>query len=410
MDTVTRRKFLLASGVVGAGALAAGGTAVTWDLLHRTAQHDPLPPGQGILVLLTMYGGNDGLNTVIPAADPVYQSSRPGLAYSESEVLDLGQGLGLNPAMTGLHELWGKGQVAIVRGVGYPQPVLSHFVSMDIWQTASPTEPAGSGWLGRWLDLQPDDRLRALRAVSVGGVLPPLLAGAETAGSTLPLGRFRLPGGPVGAGLRLLGAGSAQDCPNEAYAARDTSDLFTVADAFGPLLPGATQKAGSGAATTAAASPLARQLGIVAACIESAVPTRVYAVSLGGFDTHSAEKGPQSQVLGEVSDAIAGFQQRIAASARAADVTLVAYSEFGRRVAANANEGTDHGTAAPVFVVGRSVAGGFVGAQPSLTDLDAGDLVYDTDFRSVYATVLDQVLGADPARILGGDFPQLQLF
>jgi uncharacterized protein (DUF1501 family) len=408
MDTVTRRKFLLASGVVGAGALAAGGGAVTWDLLRQHAAADPLPPGQGILVLLTMYGGNDGLNTVIPAADPAYQSARPDLAYSASEVLDLGggQGLGLNPSMTGLHDLWGKGQVAIVRGVGYPQPNFSHFVSMDIWQSASPTEPSTSGWLGRWLDLQPDDQLRALRAVSVGAVLPPLLAGTKTAGSTLPLGQFRLPKGAAETGLRALGASSDQDCPNAAYAARDTDDLFTVAAAFGPLLPSAA-KAGQGAA---APSALAQQLDIVAACIESSVPTRVYSVSLGGFDTHSAEKGTQSQLLGEVSDAIAAFQQRIAGSARARDVVMVAYSEFGRRVAANANQGTDHGTAGPVFVVGQSVAGGFVGAQPALTDLNAGDLVFDTDFRSVYATVLDHVLGAEPAQVLGTDFPRLSLF
>ncbi|HEV2634794.1 MAG TPA: DUF1501 domain-containing protein [Actinocrinis sp.] len=412
MDTVTRRKFLFASGVAGAGVLAAGGTAVTWDLLHRTAAHDPLPPGQGILVLLTMYGGNDGLNTVVPAADPVYQGSRPGLAYAESEVLDLGhgQGLGLNPSMTGLHGLWNQGKVAIVRGVGYPQPQHSHFVSMDIWQTASPTDPSTSGWLGRWLDQQPDDQLRALRAVSVGGVLPPLLAGTASAGSTLPLGQFGLPAGAAGTGLRALGATSGQDCPNAAYAARDTADLFTVASAFGPSLPKAGQTAAAGTGAGAAASPLARQLDIVAACIESSVPTRVYAVSLGGFDTHSAEKGTQSQVLGEVSDAIAAFQARIAASPRAADVALVAYTEFGRRVAANANEGTDHGTAGPVFVVGEAVTGGFVGEQPSLTDLDAGDLKYGTDFRSVYATVLGRVLGADPARVLGGSFPALPLF
>ena len=129
------------------------------------------------------------VNTVIPAADPVYQSSRPGLAYSESEVLDLGDGLGLNPSMTGMHQLWQDKKLAIVRGVGYPNPNHSHFVSMDIWQTASPTDPQTSGWLGRWLDAQPDDELRALRAVSLGGTLPPLLAGTETAGSSLPLGQ-----------------------------------------------------------------------------------------------------------------------------------------------------------------------------------------------------------------------------
>jgi uncharacterized protein (DUF1501 family) len=400
VDTLTRRKFLLASGVAGAGALAAGGAALAWSDLHGAAASAPLEQGKGILVLLTMYGGNDGLNTVVPAADPVYQSSRPGLAYSESEVLDLGDGLGLNPSMTGMHQLWQNWKLAIVRGVGYPNPNHSHFVSMDIWQTASPSEPQTSGWLGRWLDAQPDDELRALRAVSVGGTLPPLLAGTRTAGSALPLGRFRLPAGAEGTGLRALGASSPQDCPYAAYAAQDTADLFTVAGAFGTVLP---------AAKDSSTSAIAQQLDIVASCIESSVPTQVYAVSLGGFDTHSAEKGTQSSLLGRLSDAIAAFQQRIAASDRARDVVLVGYTEFGRRVAANANEGTDHGTAGPVFVVGEGVRGGFVGEQPSLTDLDQGDLKFTTDFRSLYATVLSGVLAADPVRSLGSEFPLLPL-
>lgn len=413
MDTLTRRKFLLASGVTGAVALAGGAAAVGWDHLHAAAAKDPLPQGAGILVLLTMYGGNDGLNTVVPAADPAYQSARPDLAYQQHEVLDLGDGLGLNPSMTAMHDLWTAKKLAIVRGVGYPKPNHSHFVSMDIWQTASPTEPAGSGWLGRWLDAQPDDQLRALRAVSLGGVLPPLLAGTKTAGSSLPLGRFNIPKGAAGTALQALGDSSAQDCPNAAYAARDTADLFTVSAAFDPSLTPTTHASASASTKAkakgkaAAASSLAQQLDIVATCIESSVPTRVYAVSLGGFDTHSAEKGTQSTLLKEVSDAIGAFQQRISAGSRAKDVVLVAYTEFGRRVAANANQGTDHGTAGPVFVVGDAVDGGFVGEQPSLTDLDAGDLKFGTDFRSVYATVLDKVLGTDPASVLGGSFPSL---
>lgn len=425
MDMLTRRKFLLASGVTGAAALAGGATVLGLHELHSAAATDPLPPGQGILVLLTLYGGNDGLNTLVPAADPAYQNARPDLAYQPHEVLDLGEGLGLNPAMTAMHSLWQSGKLAVVRGVGYPQPNHSHFVSMDIWQTASPSEPGTSGWLGRWLDSQPDDQLRALRAVSLGGVLPPLLAGAKTAGSALPLGRFALPSGAPGEALKALGAASTQDCPNAAYAARDTADLFTVSTAFGPTLSSAAATSNKGAASSkgagkvkqsagtkakaagTATSALAQQLDIVASCIESSVPTRVYAVSLGGFDTHSAEKGTQSTLLKQVSDAIGAFQQRIAAGSRARDVVLVAYSEFGRRVAANANDGTDHGTAGPVFVVGESVRGGFIGEQPSLTDLDNADLKFHTDFRSVYATVLQHVLGTDPAPVLGGSFPAL---
>jgi uncharacterized protein (DUF1501 family) len=213
VDTVTRRKFLLASGVAGAGAPAAGGGVLGWRELHRAAATATLEPGAGILVLLTMYGGNDGLNAVVPAADPVYQSSRPGLAYDESVVLDLGDGLGLNPSMTGMHRLWQEGRLAIVRGVGYPNADHSHFVSMDIWQTASPADPQASGWLGRWLDAQPDDESRALRAVSLGGTLPPLPAGTRTAGSALPLGRFRLPLGRFRLPRGATGTGAARTGP-----------------------------------------------------------------------------------------------------------------------------------------------------------------------------------------------------
>jgi len=438
MDTVTRRRFLELSGVMSTGAFAAAcssshghpvgaptltpsGPQTSGAQLGAAAQHAPLAAGQGVLVLVTLYGGNDGLNTVIPYADPAYAGSRPDLAYSASQVLDLGQGLGFNPAMTGLHQMWQRKLCAVVRGVGYPQPNHSHFVSMDIWQTATPGEPTGSGWLGRWLDAQPDDQIRALKAVSVGGTLPPVLGGTKTAGSSLPIGQFRLPKpGPLDTGFTGLGQPSSQDSPTAAYAARDVADLITVAKTFTPALASAQSAAGAkGAkgdkATKAAGNPakaakssaLAQQLDIVAECINASVPTRVYSVSLGGFDTHSAEKGTQSTLWGEVDKAVTDFQNAIAAGPHGKNVVTVLYTEFGRRVHANANQGTDHGTAGPVLVLGEPVNGGFYGEQPSLTDLDDGDLKFSTDFRSVYATLLDKVLGADPAQILGQDQPRI---
>jgi uncharacterized protein (DUF1501 family) len=433
MDTVTRRRFLELSGVLTTGTFAAAcsghshgaasqttmtpdGPMTSGAQLGAAAQHSPLQVGQGVLVLVTLYGGNDGLNTVIPYADPVYQSSRPDLAYSDKEVLDLGEGLGFNPAMTGLHQLWQRKLCAVVRGVGYPQPNHSHFVSMDIWQTASPTEPSGSGWLGRWLDAQPDDGVRALRAVSVGGTLPPLLGGNSTAGSSLPIGDFHLPkSGPLRQGFQDLGGMGVDNAAMMDYAARDISDLFTVAQTFTPVLSqgastGSTKaKAGTAKKNGAAkgTSALAQQLDIVAQCVNASVPTRVYSVSLGGFDTHSAEKGTQSQLWGEVDAALVDFQNAISTGPHGKNVVTVVYTEFGRRVKANANEGTDHGTAGPMLVVGEPVIGGFYGEQPSLTDLDNGDLKFTTDFRSVYSTVLGKVLGADPAQVLGGNFAPL---
>ncbi len=431
MDRWTRRKFLLTSGVVSAGALAAGGTVVGLRELAHGARTDPLPTESAVLVVVTLYGGNDGLNTVVPAGDHAYQDARPDLAYTPEQVLDLGDGLGLNPALKGLHGLWQQKRLAIVRGVGYPKPSHSHFQSMDIWQTASPDTPQSTGWLGRWLDATGRDPLRAL---SLGGVLPPLLAGASTAGSALPTGAFHLPTGRSRDALAALGAQSAADTAAQAQAATSGRDLLTVADTFTPVLRGAGPKASAAPRRTPSASPsasssllstqskpstpstpsatpaarqpggaLAAQLETVASCIEAKVPTRVYAVSLGGFDTHAGEKSTQEQLLGELDQAVSSFLARVATGPN--PVVLAAYSEFGRRVRANANQGTDHGTAGPVLIAGTPVHGGFYGAQPSLTDLDNGDLKFTTDFRSLYATLLHQVLAFDPAQVLGKEYP-----
>ncbi len=203
MNSLTRRRFLLASGAAAVAATAAG---IGWkDLADRT-RTDPLPVGTGVLVLVTLYGGNDGLNTVVPAADPAYQSARPDLAYAQNEVLDIGEGLGLNPGLAGLKQQWDSGTLAIVRGVSYPKPDHSHFRSMDIWQTASPDHPAGTGWIGRWLDANGRD---PLNAVSLEPVLPPMLAGATTAGAALPLRGLALPTGPIGTAFTALGQPSA---------------------------------------------------------------------------------------------------------------------------------------------------------------------------------------------------------
>jgi uncharacterized protein (DUF1501 family) len=149
VPTLNRRQFLIASGATGGVAVAAGATGITWRQLMHRAQTEPLAAGQRILVVLTMYGGNDGLNTLVPYGDSAYHEARPELAYSASEVLHLDDTLGLNPAMTGFNKLWQNKQLAIVRGVGYPQPDHSHFRSMDIWQTASPQAPINTGWIGR---------------------------------------------------------------------------------------------------------------------------------------------------------------------------------------------------------------------------------------------------------------------
>jgi uncharacterized protein (DUF1501 family) len=403
LTSVTRRRFLTWSGVAAAGVLGVGATQVDWsDLLTRAADN-PLPPGTGVLVVVTLYGGNDGLNTVVPAADRAYQDARPDLAYRPDEVLDLGEGLGLNPGLTGLKRLWDGRKLAVVRGVGYPRPDHSHFRSMAIWQTASPQSPANTGWLGRWLDATGDDPIRAL---SVEPVLPPLLAGERVAGASLPAAGLQIPKGALGKAFLALGKPQAGEGTDFARAAKSIADLEEAArvlsDAKARDTTPPTDEERNNGTSAGGRGALGAQLDLVAGLIETGVPARAYSVSLGGFDTHANERGTQQRLLKELDGAVSGFTDRMSKSERGRDVVVLVYSEFGRRVRANASDGTDHGTAGPAFLLGQRVNGGFYGEQPSLTDLADGDLKVTTDFRDIYATLLTGVLGADPGPILDG--------
>jgi uncharacterized protein (DUF1501 family) len=401
MDTITRRRFLTASGVVAGAALAAGGTAYGLrEILATAGQRDP---GSKTLVLVTLYGGNDGLNSVIPYADPAYAAARPQLAYAPDQVLRLDDAFGLNPAMTGLHRLYGAKRLAIVRGVGYPRPDRSHFRSMDIWQTGRPDRPGTTGWLGRWLDAAGGDpRL----AVSFEPVLPPLLAGATSAGATVPGGAVSLPKAVTTDLLRQLGAASTGESPAQARAAACFADLVRVQDLMADVASNvddiedaADQPA---TATGGAAPPLDTQLALVARCVEAGAATRVYSVSLGGFDLHADEKTAQESQLAKLDKPLTAFADRMAKTAAGREVVVAVYSEFGRRVRANASDGTDHGTASSMFLLGTGVKGGLYGVPPSLTDLDDGDLKHTTDFRDVYAMLLGDVLDGEPEKLLNG--------
>src|SRR3954471_10992222 len=224
MDTVTRRKFLITSGVVGAAALAAGGAWTLRDVFD-TATWDDRPGDAKTLVLVTLYGGNDGLANVIPFAAKGYREARNELAYSAEEVIKLDDATGLNPALTGFKRMYDAKKLAIVRGVGYPKPDHSHFRSMDIWQTAQPDRPGNTGWLGRWLDTFGGD---PRHAVSFEPVLPPLLAGATTAGAAVPVTGLTLPNGIKPEVLTAFGRPSPGEPPLQARAARAFADLVEV--------------------------------------------------------------------------------------------------------------------------------------------------------------------------------------
>jgi uncharacterized protein (DUF1501 family) len=384
MTEINRRKFLLASAGVGAAGLLSGAVAVNWDDLLHAAQDRPLADNAGVLVIVTLYGGNDGINTLIPYADNAYHDARPELAYAPGDVLHLDDQLGLNPAMRGLAQLWTQRQLAIVRGVGYPKPDHSHFRSMDIWQTASPDRPVSTGWIGRWLDATGDD---PLRAVNIGPVLPALAVGEKHTAAALSTTQLparqaeRFDSVMAALGVDDPGDTRAMAAVRKAYrAARTTNKTFES------IKPAASNH-----------NSLANQLSMVAAAVKARVPTRVYTVQLGGFDTHANERGTQQRLLQTLDEAVTPFLQEMAGR----NVVLMTYSEFGRRVHANASEGTDHGTAGPVFVAGAPVKGGFYGAEPSLTDLDHGDLKYTTDFRDVYYELLARTVGTDPAPAVG---------
>jgi uncharacterized protein (DUF1501 family) len=379
-----RRQFLKYTGAAGAATLAA---TLSMEEVAQAANVTPLPAGTPILVIVTLYGGNDGLNTVVPYLDPAYLSNRPDMSLDASEVLPIGDSLALNGTMTGFQSLWTANKLAIVLGTSYPNPNLSHFSSMAIWQSGSPVEDITSGWIGRYLDAYPRD---PFRAIGIDSTLPALLAGNDRVGSMVPVWGLQVPYGTLETEMKLLAGTSGQDTTLVADAAASISDVFALSSTLSPLLK----------SPPTTATPLAQQLDAVANMIVGNVPTRVYSVSLSGFDTHADELSQQNVLVGQLSDAITAFLAQIGTSTRADDVVVMVYSEFGRRVEANGGEGTDHGTSAPVFVAGNRVAGGFYGEQPSLTNLVQGDLAVVVDFRDVYASMLEDVLGVEAGKVL----------
>lgn len=389
MPELNRRKFLIAS--VGAAGLITG-TAVTLPHLLDHGQQRPLAKDGGVLVIVTLYGGNDGINTVIPVNDNAYHDARRDLSFAPHQTLDLDGHLSLNPALSGLKGIWDNNELAIVRGVGYPKQDRSHFRSMDIWQTASPDEPLPTGWIGRWLDAGGDD---PLRAVNIGSVLPPLAIGEKHVATGLSVKIPQIPD-DVAATLSALSAADSGDTPSMAAVRANYRDCATTDSAFSSFtnspLPDASDDPGK---------QLAEDLDLVATCVHAGVPTQVYMVTLGGFDTHADERDAHQHLLAALDAALAPFLTQMRRSARGRNVVVMVYSEFGRRVEANASQGTDHGTSGPVFIAGPRVKGGFYGDEPSLTDLADGDLKTTTDFRDIYHELLSGTLASDPEPSVG---------
>ncbi len=379
-----RRRFLQWT---GASAFAALSVELSFENLASAANSSPLPTNTPVLVLVTLYGGNDGLNTVVPYTDPTYQSVRSNIALTTSQLLPFNDSLAFNSSMPSISALYKQNNVAIVQGVSYPNPSLSHFSSMAIWQTASLSADASTGWIGRWLDRQPHS---PFNAIGIGSTLPPSMVGERSVASMVDVSGVQLPWGPVATLLPRMGRTSPTDDSLEAAAATSIADLYETAQSLGSLVP-----------QSPSGSSMGQQLAVVSALINAGVPTRVWEVNLASFDTHSGEQADQNELLAEVDGAIGSFMTSISAGSRSNDVTMMVYSEFGRRVKSNASDGTDHGTSAPVLLIGNSVKGGLYGEQPPLNNLDVnGNLQVTTDFRSVYGGLLHDVLATPVSDII----------
>lgn len=383
-----------------------------------------------ILVVLQLAGGNDGLNTVAPLGNDDYRRARPSLALREDQVLKLGQKekAGFHPALAGLAKAYGDGHLAVVQGVGYPNPNRSHFRSTEIWATATDENKSSStGWIGRYFD-NACAGCDAAVGITLGSQTPQAFAAQtpkgvlyEAAGSRRR--RLGADGEPEADGSMTM---AMDGDPNEGPAGGSIGDIAGASGKINALDflertemdVQVTQKeiaAASGRGKNGVPYPgswLANQFALISRLIAGGLKTRIYYVSQGGYDTHTGQAGAHDRLLREMGDAVSAFLSDLQAQGNLGRVTLMTFSEFGRRVKENASGGTDHGAAAPLFLAGGGIQAGLLGEMPSLAsrNLDDGDVKFNVDFRSVYATVLEKHLGVKSDPILGRAFPLLKAY
>ena len=348
-----------------------------------------------LLVLVELKGGNDGRNTVVPYADARYHELRPRLAVKRDEVLQLDERTGLHPALRPLLPLWQDKQLAVVQGLGYPAPNLSHFRSIEIWDTASRSDQyLGEGWLARAFAGHAVPKGFAADGVAVGSAdLGPLAGlGARAIALNDPQSFLRQ--------ARLANPAGARRNAALAHILKVEADIVQAASQLGGNTEFRTEfpRGPFGNAVRTAAQLAANQAGIAA-----------IRLSLGGFDTHQNQPGVHQRLLGELAEGIAALRSALMEIGRWASTLLMSYAEFGRRPQENQSLGTDHGTASAHFVAGGRVRGGLYGQAPALADLDGGNLRHAVDFRSLYATALEHWWGVPATGVLGGRFPTLEL-
>ncbi len=362
------------------------------------------------LVVLQLSGGNDGLNTVIPVRNDIYYRERPRIGIQRENALSLTSEAGLNPALSGLKSLYDNGELAILNSVGYPNPDRSHFRSMDIWHSASPADAYWqTGWLGRYLDAQcagnaPANGACSSLGLEIDDTLSLVLKGDNIKGLAMKDAQklYNSARSPYFTAYSKAHIAAPDDETPVEYLYKTMAETLSSADYLYRQ---------SGKKTTGTTYPntgLGKSMKTIASLILADTDTAIYYVSLGSFDTHINQEGQQKRLFTEMNDALAAFANDLKTNGKWNDVLVTTFSEFGRRVSQNASGGTDHGTANLMFFMGGALKQkGILNPMPDLSDLDAGDIKFKIDFRQVYATLLDNWLGADSKAILGEQFEAL---
>jgi len=418
IDKIGRREFLRAGLVFGAGAagLAAGYAAVP-DVFARAmyAAKQEKIVNEKVLVMIQLAGGNDGLQTVMPLADQAYRDMRPQLSKSVDEALPISKEFGLNKNLTGTKKLWDEGKVAIVQGVGYPKPSFSHFDSIRVWETADPDRRQQDGWLGKTIADNYDSAGHPLVGCACGttgipGALRDLQATLTVVNSQQS---FKFNGGDE----MEKAMGALYTSTPGIYGALFDTAVTTARDTVAQLKTSAasyTPKAmytDNAKLVYSSKNQLAAALQLAAQLIVTGTGVKILHVTLGGFDTHYTQQQRHDDLMGYFDQAVSAFYTDLAAHGMSDRVLIATWSEFGRRPKENASAGTDHGTSAPVFLMGDAVKGGLYGAAPSLAKLDTGgNLAWNVDFRSVYQEILEGHLAVDAKEVFSQTFDKLAVF
>ncbi len=400
----TNRRQFLGTAIKGSSLISMGLIAPTF-LCRSALAVAAKPAGERVLVVIQLSGGNDGLNTVIPFGDDLYAKNRNALRIPTDQIKKLDDYCGLHPSLEGLAKLHEDGHLAVLHGIGYPNPSRSHFRSMDIWHTASLAEKLpNEGWLGRAIGRPELRREGTVPAIHFGGKLPLAMSGRTTEVPSInSLDDYKLQAGAAGRDQLTAVAATQRSESTLQFLQRSTLNAYATS--------GRLEEMAKNYDTPVKYPPteLARKLKLVAQLIDSGLGTRLFYASIDGFDTHANQLQLHANLLKELGDAVKAFTDDLGHHGHRDRVLVMPFSEFGRRVKENGSRGTDHGAGASMFLLGGKVKSGQIGKHPSLSDLDDGDLKFHTDFRSVYAAVLEDWLGCPSRDVLGGEFPKPQI-